>query len=57
MEESWFIPKDWNLPDLHFKKYSWDNDLDHEWHEFDCVEETTEAKTTNTSIYEFIEGI
>jgi hypothetical protein len=57
IEECWFIAKDWNVPDLHFKEYSWDNDLDHEWHEFDCVEETTEAKTVHTSIDEFIERI
>lgn len=54
IEECWFIAIDWNVPDMHFKEYSWDNDLDHEWHEFDCVEETTEVKTVNTLIEDFI---
>ena len=54
IEECWFIATDWNVPDMHFKKYSWDNDLDHEWHEFDCVEETNEVKTVNTLIENFI---
>ena len=57
IEECWFIAKDRNLPDMHFKEYPWNNDVDHEWHEFDFIEETTEAKTVNTSIEDLIELI
>lgn len=57
MEGSWFIARDWNVPDLHFKEYPWDSKIDHEWHEFDCVEETTEVKTVSISVEEFIEQI
>ena len=54
IDECWFIAKDWQVPDMHFKKYSWDTKVDHEWHEFDCVEETADGKTVELSIEAFI---
>jgi hypothetical protein len=42
IEGSWFVASEWGLPDLHFKKYEHDEDLDHDWHELVCVEETDE---------------
>lgn len=50
----WFIVKDWNLPDLHFKEYPWDNSIDHEWHEFESVEETEAAPTQALPIHKFL---
>lgn len=46
----WFVASDWQVPDLHFKDEPWDNDLDHEWHEFDNIVETLELPTTTESI-------
>lgn len=56
IDECWFIARDWNLPDMHFKEYDRDNDTDHDWHEFQCIEETTEPITAQT-IEDFIEVI
>lgn len=53
----WFIAKDWQLPGMHFREYSWDTETDHEWHEWDCVEETTDAKIVKPSIEAFIKLI
>ena len=50
IDQSWFIAKEWNLPDLHFKEYPWDNEIDHECHEFASVEET-ECKRNNGNAY------
>ena len=57
IDGNWFVSKNWNLPDMHFKEYSWDNEADHEWHELDCIEETTEHATIEVSIEDFIEAI
>ena len=57
IDESWFIAKDWHLPNMHFKEYDWDNDVDHDWHEFIGVEETSEVATDQKSIEDFMEVI
>lgn len=56
IDECWFIARDWNLPDMHFKEYDWDDKTDHEWHEYQCIKETTDAGTAQT-IEDFIEVI
>jgi hypothetical protein len=53
----WFVAKNWNVPDLHFKEYDWDAQIDHDWHEFECVEETSNIPTEEQSIEDFIERI
>lgn len=57
IDECWFVAKDWNLPDMHFKEYEWDEEKDHQWHEFESLEETAEAKTVEMSIEDFLEII
>ena len=57
IDEAWFVAKDWNLPDLHFKEYPWDLEIDHDWHEFDLIEETSEPVTENISIEDFLNQI
>ncbi len=57
IDGSWFIAKDWNLPDLHFKEYDWDDETDHHWHELESIEETTEAEIQPISIENFLESI
>jgi hypothetical protein len=42
---------------MHFKEYDRDDEIDHEWHEFQAIEETNVAATTIMPIEEFIEGI
>ena len=53
----WLMPKDWNLPDLHFKEYQWDDNLDHGWHEFESVQITEEMAHQGRSIEEFLRKI
>ncbi len=50
----WFVANNWNLPDMHFQEYPWNSEIDHEWHEFDCLEETSELSTEKISIEDFI---
>ena len=57
IENTWFIAKEWNLPDLHFNEYSWDPCIDHEWHEFKCINETSEPPTEKISIDIFLNQI
>ncbi|HEY6434960.1 MAG TPA: hypothetical protein VIY47_00085 [Ignavibacteriaceae bacterium] len=54
IDGQWFVAKDWELPDLHFKEYAWDSEIDHDWHEFNCTEETTEESTEIKSIKDFL---
>ena len=55
IDRNWFVAKDWNVPDLHFKEYDWDNEMDHNWHEFASVEETNEPVTLKISIENLID--
>ena len=57
IDENWFIAKDWNLLDLHFKKYDWDDEIDHDWHEFSVIEEKNDIPTAEQSVEELIERI
>ncbi len=41
IDGTWFYADKWNLPDLHFG--TWDNELDHTWHEFESIEFTDEV--------------
>ena len=53
----WFIAKDWNLPDLHFKEYPLDSDIDHGWHEFEFVQITEEMAHQGRFIEKFLRQI
>ncbi len=53
----WLIPKDWNLPDLHYNIYAWDDEIDHGWHEFEFVQVTMEMANQGRFIEEFLRQI
>jgi hypothetical protein len=53
----WFVAKDWNLPDMHFQEYEWNNEVDHEWHELELIEETKDPVTLQTPIDDFLKTI
>jgi hypothetical protein len=57
IEATWFVADKWTLPDLHFKEFNWDSELDHEWHEYEMLEETTDDVIDNRDISEFIDSI
>ncbi len=50
-----FYVHEWGLRDLHY--YPWDNDLDHTWHEFDCVEVTSAAATMPMDISALLDRV
>lgn len=54
IDEMWFVADDWNIPNQFFDEYLWNNEVDHNWHEFDGVEETTEQVTEQNNIEEFL---
>ena len=41
IDGTWFYADKWNLPDLHFG--TWDDEIDHTWHEFEDIEFTDET--------------
>jgi hypothetical protein len=53
IDNVWFYVDKWNLPDLHFG--TWDNELDHTWHEYDGIECTNEVGEID--IVDFISAI
>lgn len=48
----WFYADQWQLPDLHFD--TWNNELDHTFHEFESLEYTDEATDTGSDLASFI---
>ena len=57
IDGTWFVAKKWNLTDMHFVEYPWDSGIDHDWHEFDYIEETSELPTEKIPIEEFLSKI
>lgn len=51
----WFYVDQWKMPDLHFG--TWDNEIDHTFHEFEDIEYTNEVPNTLLSVVEFIDII
>ncbi len=51
----WLYVNEWKLPDLHFG--TWDNEIDHTFHEFESVEYTDEAANTELILAEFMAAI
>lgn len=54
IDGKWFYCKEWNIPDIHFKEFSYDSEIDVDWHEFEVVEETNEMKLQQNSIEDFL---
>lgn len=55
VDGEWFYAKPWQLPDLHFEK--WDEEIDHQLHEFESVAYTSEAPTDYRTIAQFLAEI
>ena len=53
----WFVANHWNLPDMHFQEYRWNSEIDHDWHECDCLEEISDMPTEKISIEDFLNQI
>jgi hypothetical protein len=54
IEGEYFIASDWQLKDLH--SHLWDEEIDHNWHEFVSVEETS-SEATKEDISVFLKRI
>ncbi len=48
---SYFYANEWEIPDLHFG--SWDQEFDHDFHEFECLEYTDEPANYSVTIGAF----
>ena len=48
----WFYVDQWKVPDLHFG--TWDNELDHTFHEFESIEYAEEAANAEITLAEFM---
>ena len=48
---SYFYANEWRLPDLHFG--TWDNEFDHNFHEFECIENTDDISEQVFLLSEF----
>jgi hypothetical protein len=55
IDGTWFYVNEWHLPDLHFN--TWDQEIDHPWHEFESVEYSDEALEVVFNLKEFIAAI
>ncbi|MES2267878.1 MAG: hypothetical protein V4520_14040 [Bacteroidota bacterium] len=53
IDETWFYADKWNVPDLHFG--TWDNEIDHTWHEFENIELTDDYGQQD--IWDFLNAI
>jgi hypothetical protein len=51
IEGVWFYANKWGLKDLHY--FAWDEEIDHSWHEYDCIE-VTEETATKGDISDFV---
>ena len=51
----WFYVDEWKLPDLHFG--TWDNEIDHTFHEFGSVAYTDKAANAELTLDEFMTAI
>lgn len=57
IEGQWFVAKDLELPSLFFKEFEWDEELDHNWHEFQDLEETEEEANREEDIQVFLDRL
>ncbi|HVW12303.1 MAG TPA: hypothetical protein VHB54_00680 [Mucilaginibacter sp.] len=55
IDHEWFYVNDWKLPDLHF--CTWDNELDHTFHEFEAIEYCNEKPNASITLAEFINSV
>ncbi len=59
IQEASFVAYKANVPDLHFKEYGYDEELDHGWHEFHlfALTEETPNDLLGRNIEEFIKSL
>ena len=55
IDGEFFCPREWNIPALEFDTP--DEELDHNWHEFESVEQTSESSEVMKKIDELLESI
>ena|SRR5690606_31000270 len=55
IDGEFFDARQWQLPDL--RNHEWDDELDHDWHDFESVEEVEEGDNTHPSVDAFLERI
>lgn len=53
-DSTWFVADDWHIPNMFFEDYIWNNEVDHNWHEFISVKETNDETTEIETIDSFL---
>jgi hypothetical protein len=54
IDDKWFYCAEWKIPDIHFKEFAYNSEVDVDWHEFEDIEETTEGISQQNSIEDFL---
>ena len=54
IDHKWFYCKEWNVPDIHFKEFGYDPEIDVDWHEFEKIEGTSDKATEKQSLEDFL---
>ncbi len=57
IDKGWFVANRWGLPDLHFKEFEPDSELDHDWHEYAGLELTAEPVSRDEDIADFLKRV
>jgi hypothetical protein len=52
ISEEYFYADHWKIPDMHFG--SWDDEIDHQFHQFEAIEYTNEPPDSDLTLTEFI---
>lgn len=55
LDDGLFYAIQWKIPDLHFEK--WDNEIDHNFHEFSFVQYVDDVATDIRDIKEFLQQL
>jgi len=45
IDSEFFYAEDWGVPDLHFEDFPWDDEIDHDWHQYQKISPTEEPGT------------
>lgn len=51
IDHLFFVASDWGVPDLHFSEYPYDEEIDHDWHEYEGVSTTTEEASADLETF------
>lgn len=57
IDNTWFVADNWHIPNMFFEDYTWNNEIDHTYHEYCQVIPSDESKNQPKTILEFLKSI